>query len=141
MKTSIFSLAAAAALFAMPALAEHDDAYADQHQYQQGPLHQAQPPAGDPELHCDHAAMHPGHDHGDWRRHRRGRYELRTTQRWVEGYYAQVFMPGHCVGQVVRVCSPGHYMQSWVPGRYVTEQSWVWVDHHRRFGWRAWGRR
>lgn len=140
MKTSIFPLAAAAALFALPALAEHED-YADQNQYPQGMGYQAQPPAGDPELQCNHAAVHPGHDHDDWRRHRHGRYELRTTQRWVEGYYTQVFMPGQCFGHVVRVCSPGHYMQSWVPGRYVTDQQWVWVENRRPHGWRAWGRR
>lgn len=63
-----------------------------------------------------------------------GRYELQTQQRWVEGYYEQVWVPEQCrykPGRHVTKCRGGYYEQQWVPGRYETVQEWVWVPAPR----------
>lgn len=146
MKTNLFALTAAAVLFSVPALAQHAGYAVQQNGYTQDgdAEHQAygaQPPAGNPDDHCDHDRAHRGEDHHRFLKRRGGRYELRATQKWVEGYYQNVWVPGSCFGHVVQVCSPGYYRQDWVPGRYVTEQQWVFVEHRERRYYRAWGRR
>lgn len=73
-----------------------------------------------------------------------GHYELRDVQRWVEGHYADVWVPERCrelpprrhlrFGRVRKakvVCDPGHYESRWIPGQYIVTQRWVWVP---RFG-------
>lgn len=71
-----------------------------------------------------------------------GRYELQTVQRWVDGYWAEQWVPEQCVTRGrhhKRVkCTPGYYTRQWVPGRYETVQEWVWVPYHRHgahFSW------
>jgi hypothetical protein len=110
MKTTFLSLAAAASLFAVPALAYDHDANAvyrdDPNQYS-----------------ANFVTKAPGH------------YELRSFQKWEEGHYQQVWVPGACFGLHVQVCSPGSYRQEWVPGRYVTAQQYVWVEYRHHHGW------
>jgi len=63
-----------------------------------------------------------------------GRYELRPVQRWVEGYYEQVWVPEQCTHKPrrnVTKCRGGYYDKQWVPGRYETVQEWVWVPAPR----------
>jgi hypothetical protein len=70
----------------------------------------------------------------------RGRYELQTVQRWVDGYHHQVWVPEQChykPHRRVKVCRGGYYEQQWVPGRYETVQEWVWVPGPR---WNRHGR-
>jgi hypothetical protein len=150
MKTTALAVAAAAALFSVPALAQHAGYAVQQNTpHVQHQAYSAQPPAGNPDDNCDHDTQHRGFVHAAFVARRGGHYELRTTQRWVEGYYANVWVPGDCIGHhFVKVCSPGHYRQDWVAGRYVAEQQWVFVDRRdrddRRGGrgpGRAWGRR
>ncbi len=75
--------------------------------------------------------------------HARGRYELVTHDRWVEGYYVKDWVPERC-HEVRRRgprhkrmrCDPGYYTDRWVPGHYEKVQEWVWVPAHRR-GWQV----
>jgi hypothetical protein len=77
-----------------------------------------------------------------------GRYELRTTQRWVAGYQQKVWVPevcetrykhgrGHGHGNRRTVCSGGYYETRFVDGYYEPVEEWVWVanppryEHHR----------
>jgi hypothetical protein len=68
----------------------------------------------------------------------RGRYELRTVDRWVEGYYVSEWVPEQCI-QVRRHgprhkrvrCEPGYDSQRWVPGHYQQVEEWVWVPAPR----------
>jgi hypothetical protein len=136
MKTTALAVATAAALFSVPALAQHAGYAVQQDQQYQQPQHQAyapQPPPGHPDDSCDHDRDHRGFEHQAWVARRGGHYELQAVQKWTEGYYQSVWVAGDCVGRhFVKVCSPGYYRQDWVPGRYVTEQQWVWVDRHDR---------
>lgn len=142
MNANLLALATAAVLFSFPALAQHAGYAVQQSGYpQEHEAYAAHPPAGHADEHCDHDRMHRGEDHHHFVKRRGGRYELRTTQRWVEGHYQNVWVPGSCFGHVVQVCSPGFYRQDWVPGRYVTEQQWVFVEHRERRHHRSWGRR
>jgi hypothetical protein len=144
MKTPALSLAVFAALAAAPALAEHESQAAQQYQQQyqqqqyqqqyQQPQHQAY--AVNPDDSCDHDRVHQGYTHADFNSRRGGHYELRTVQKWQEGYWNQVWVPGACFGIHVRVCAPGSYQNQWVPGRYVTTQEYVWVEHRHRRHWR-----
>lgn len=82
----------------------------------------------------------------DARHARRGRYEQRVVQRWVEGRYEQVWVPEQCFQgerqrgwwrQAGTYCVPAHYDQRWVPGHYQQVTQWVWVPfkghgHHGR---------
>ncbi|HEY8211177.1 MAG TPA: hypothetical protein VIG99_27020 [Myxococcaceae bacterium] len=81
---------------------------------------------------------------------RTGRYELRTTQRFVQAQYQQVWVPEQCSlrerqrgwwRQAANVCVPAHYDQRLVPAHYESAQQWVWVSFgghghggHGRFG-------
>jgi hypothetical protein len=59
-----------------------------------------------------------------------GRYELKLVQKWVPGYYQQVWVPQDCrykPRRHVTKCTGGYYEQQWVPGRYETVEQWVWV--------------
>jgi hypothetical protein len=147
MKTTTLAASVAALLFSVPALAQHAGvAVQGQQQHDQHQAHSARPPAGNPDDSCDHDRQHPGYQHAQFAERRGGRYELRTTQRWVEGYYQSTWVPGACVGRhIVKVCSPGYYRQDYVAGHYVNDQSWVFIEdrgyHHRRGFGRAWGRR
>ncbi|ABF91255.1 hypothetical protein MXAN_6880 [Myxococcus xanthus DK 1622] len=66
--------------------------------------------------------------------HARGRYELQTVNRWVQGRYEQVWVPEVCRernnrrSRVTR-CTGGFYEQRWVPARYEPVQEWVWVTY------------
>ena len=71
-----------------------------------------------------------------------GRYELQVVNRWVEGYYQQVWVPEVCKEKNrrhsrVTKCTGGFHEQQWVPGRYEQVQEWVWVTHGRDDGWRS----
>jgi hypothetical protein len=59
----------------------------------------------------------------------RGHYETRTTQRWVEDSYQQIWVEQTCRARPFRrpVCFAGYYEQQLVPGHYenVDEQVWV----------------
>ncbi len=78
---------------------------------------------------------HDGDRDGRWGHHRRGRWELQTFNRWVEGRYDQVWVPEQCQNIPNRwrpfaprvVCQPAHYESRWIPGRYEQVQQWVWV--------------
>ncbi|WP_223755421.1 hypothetical protein [Myxococcus sp. RHSTA-1-4] len=90
------------------------------------------------------------HVHGDSCRHgpaplppprARGRYELQTVSRYVEGRYEQVWVPEVCKERQrrhsrVTKCRGGYYEQQWVPGRYEQVQEWVWVSYGNDSGWR-----
>ncbi len=72
----------------------------------------------------------------------RGRYELQTVSRWEEGRYERVWVPEVCKEKYrrhsrVTKCTGGYYEQSWVPGRYVQTQEWVWVTYGNDDGWRS----
>jgi hypothetical protein len=58
-----------------------------------------------------------------------GHYELRDVQRWVDGQWNQVFVPGACTvspwGQ--QQCADGSYQNVWQEGHYMTVQERVWV--------------
>lgn len=57
-----------------------------------------------------------------------GRYELRDTQRWVDGQWNQVWVPGECAMTVWgQQCGAGSYQNVWQDGHYVTVQERVWV--------------
>ncbi|GHG80104.1 hypothetical protein [Comamonas sp. JC664] len=66
--------------------------------------------------------------------HARGRYELQTVNRYVEGRYERVWVPEVCSernnrrSRVTR-CTGGFYEQRWVPARYEPVQEWVWVSY------------
>jgi hypothetical protein len=71
-----------------------------------------------------------------------GRYELRTTQRWVSGYQDRVWVPEVCHTKEKRhsrktVCRGGYYDTRYVEGHYEPVEEWVWVanpprhEHHR----------
>lgn len=74
---------------------------------------------------------------------REGRYELRTVQRWVPGYYEDVYVPERCKTREnhhrrVTKCHKGGYEKRWVEGRYEDVQQWVWVPaYHREHRHRA----
>ena len=117
MKTSYLSLAAAAALFAAPALADHDDCAPQRDDdNQDNQVQPAQP---------SFVTRDDGH------------YELRTFQTWEEGRYQPVWVAGACFGGRPQVCQPGDYRQDWVPGHYAEAQQYVWVEsrHHHHHGW------
>jgi hypothetical protein len=71
-----------------------------------------------------------------------GRYELRTTQRWVQGYEERVWVPEVCHTKEKRhsrktVCRGGYYDTRHVAGYYEPVEEWVWVpvmyrehEHH-----------
>ncbi|MBL8940568.1 MAG: hypothetical protein JNM69_38850 [Archangium sp.] len=78
-----------------------------------------------------------------------GRWELRTTQRYVPGFTQQVYVAGQCrVGHRGRqFCEPGRYVTTQTAGHYESQQNWVWVaydrsdygrherrEEHRRYG-------
>ncbi|WP_254614127.1 MULTISPECIES: hypothetical protein [unclassified Myxococcus] len=70
----------------------------------------------------------------------RGRYEMQTVNRWVEGRYEKVWVPEVCEerrGRRHRVsrCSGGFYENRWVEGGYVQTTEWVWVSYERGNGW------
>lgn len=90
------------------------------------------------------------HVHGDSCRHgpaplpppqARGRYELQTVNRYVDGRYDRVWVPEVCQeryrrrGRVTK-CTGGYYEQQWVPGHYEAVQEWVWVSYGNDGGWR-----
>jgi hypothetical protein len=61
-----------------------------------------------------------------------GRYELRTTQRWVQGYEERVWVPETCYTKEKRhsrrtVCRGGYYETRQVAGYYEPVEEWVWV--------------
>ncbi|WP_241758957.1 hypothetical protein [Pyxidicoccus parkwayensis] len=70
----------------------------------------------------------------------RGRYELQTVNRYVDGRYERVWVPEVCNerygrrGRVTR-CTGGYYDQQWVAGHYEAVQEWVWVSYDNG-GWR-----
>jgi hypothetical protein len=71
-----------------------------------------------------------------------GRYELRTTQRWVQGYEERVWVPETCRTKEKRhsrrtVCRGGYYDTRQVAGYYEPVEEWVWVANpprHERHG-------
>lgn len=71
----------------------------------------------------------------------RGRYELQTVNRYVDGRYERVWVPEVCKerhhrrGHVTK-CKGGYYDQRWVPGHYEPVQEWVWVSYGHDGGWR-----
>lgn len=95
-----------------------------------------------------------GHDHG--RQHRnernwshydhrrlppppvgqRGRYEWRTVSTWVDGRWAEQYVPGRCVTnrRGNQKCWAGHTERRWVPAHYEDLAQWVWVPFSFRFG-------
>jgi hypothetical protein len=71
----------------------------------------------------------------------RGRYEIQTVSRYVEGRYEQVWVPEVCKERQRRYsrvtkCRGGYYEQQWVPGRYEQVQEWVWVPYGSNGAWR-----
>lgn len=75
-----------------------------------------------------------------------GRYELRTTQQWVQGNAYQVWVNGTCDydrggrgrgrwgrgggrGGWQQRCSQGYYRTEYTAGHYETRQQWVWVGY------------
>ncbi len=60
---------------------------------------------------------------------RYGRYELRSTRRWIPGHHVQVWIPQSCrpVGRGRTLCRDGHYIAQWAPGAYQQTQEWVWI--------------
>lgn len=66
-----------------------------------------------------------------------GRYELRTTQRWVSGYQDRVWVPEVCRTKEKRhmrktVCRGGYYETRYVEGHYEPVEEWVWVANPPR---------
>lgn len=75
-----------------------------------------------------------------------GRYELQTVERWIPGYTERVWVAEQCTTIETRkrsgkgkgrgnkkirtetTCTPGHYADRVIPGRYVQEEQWAWVD-------------
>jgi hypothetical protein len=91
------------------------------------------------------------HVHGDSCRHgpaplpppqARGRYEMQTVSRWVEGGYEQVWVPEVCETRHRRYkrvtrCTGGYYEQRQLAGHYEQVQEWVWVPYAQDDGWRS----
>lgn len=72
----------------------------------------------------------------------RGRYELQTVSRWVEGGYEEVWVPEVCETRHrrhkrVTRCTGGYYEQRQRPGYYEQVQDWVWVPAAQDDGWRS----
>ena len=72
----------------------------------------------------------------------RGRYELQTVNRYVEGRHERVWVPEVCRERQrrhsrVTKCHGGYYEERWVPARYEQVQEWVWVSHGHNGGWRG----
>lgn len=72
----------------------------------------------------------------------RGHYETRTTQRWVDAAYQQIWVEQTCRARPFHrvVCFAGYYQQQLVPGHYENVQEQVWVadfDRPDRFAFRA----
>ncbi|MFP2928050.1 hypothetical protein ACLESO_23185 [Pyxidicoccus sp. 3LG] len=70
----------------------------------------------------------------------RGRYEMQTVNRWVEGRNERVWVPEVCQERYnrrsrVTKCTGGYYENRWVPGRYEQVQEWVWVPYGNNGGW------
>jgi len=142
-RRAILSLSAIA-LFA-PAIAAADDAVPCPHEPPQAQYTPPGTPAGNAQdvgwrwgdRDDDDRWDRDGDRDDEWRHHRRGRWELQTFNRWVEGRYDQVWVPQQCQtannpGQWGRwgrrvFCQPAHYESRWIPGRYEQVQQWVWV--------------
>lgn len=79
-----------------------------------------------------------------------GRYELRTSQQWVQGSSYQVWVNGSCDydrggggrgrgrwgrgggrggGWQQQRCSQGYYQTQYTAGHYESRQQWVWVGY------------
>ncbi|MDX2012020.1 MAG: hypothetical protein SFW67_17640 [Myxococcaceae bacterium] len=80
-------------------------------------------------------------------RHQFGRWELGTRQQWVPGTTQQVWVEGACRQHPRHAwkqrCEQGRFVTVQTPGRYQTQQQWVWVDtggfrhgYGRRTAWR-----
>lgn len=72
----------------------------------------------------------------------RGRYELQTVSRYVEGGVERVWVPEVCKERYRRharitKCTGGYYEERRVPGRYEQVQEWVWVPYTHDDGWRS----
>jgi hypothetical protein len=72
----------------------------------------------------------------------RGRYELQTVNRYVEGRTERVWVPEVCKERYrrhsrVTKCRGGYYEERWVPARYEQVQEWVWVSYGHDDGWRS----
>jgi hypothetical protein len=70
----------------------------------------------------------------------RGRYELQTVNRYVEGRRERVWVPEVCEERHrrrsrVTKCTGGYYDERWVPARYEQVQEWVWVPYGHHGGW------
>jgi hypothetical protein len=135
LKTGIFSLALGALLVGTAAQA--NDAYTQQHFASGAEVHvQGHPGGFGVHVHtsrCNHTPQPapPQNQHG--------RYELKLVQKWVPGYYQQVWVPEDCKyhpRRNVKKCRGGYYEQQWVPGRYETVEQWVWVpmEYRRHHG-------
>ncbi|MBF5046095.1 hypothetical protein FGE12_27015 [Aggregicoccus sp. 17bor-14] len=66
-----------------------------------------------------------------------GRYELRTTQRWVSGYEERVWVPEVCTTEQHHhmrrtTCRDGYYDTRYVDGHYEPAEEWVWVPYPPR---------
>ncbi|WP_240360155.1 hypothetical protein [Pyxidicoccus caerfyrddinensis] len=71
----------------------------------------------------------------------RGRYELQTVNRYVDGRNDRVWVPEVCKERYTRrghvtKCTGGFYENRWVPGHYEAVQEWVWVSYGNDGGWR-----
>lgn len=116
------SLALAATLAPLSALADHDE-------------YPRQPAV---EVHVHDADC--GHRPPPGQPSQSGRYELRSVQRWVVGQYQEVWVPQRCEWRGPRhrhhpvhshhlKCRGGYYQRRWTPGYYQTVQEWVWVPY------------
>ncbi len=86
---------------------------------------------------CDQPGNHGNHHHAvrpSAPAGQHGRYELRNTQKYVQGHYENVTVQecrekrhGWRRGTV---CRPVTTSQ-WIPGGFQTVQEWVWVPSHR----------
>jgi hypothetical protein len=63
-----------------------------------------------------------------------GRYELRQTQQWIPERVEQVWVPEQCTTKYRKhfsktKCRGGYYSERVIPGRYVSQEQWVWVPY------------
>ena len=65
-----------------------------------------------------------------------GRWELQTTQQYVQGVTQQVWVAGQCHGNPRKPwkqrCEQGQYVTTVTPGHYEARQEWVWVARYGR---------